>query len=67
MAEAASLRPVTAGARFTAKSVHVGFVMDDVAQRQVYLRVLRLSLSVSFHKCFKIRDDIILETDSIIK
>jgi hypothetical protein len=35
---------------FASRSVHVGFVVDKVALRQVFLRVLRISLSVSFHR-----------------
>jgi hypothetical protein len=36
--------------RFTLGSVHAGFVVDKVAMRQVFLRVLRSSLPVSFHR-----------------
>jgi hypothetical protein len=32
-------------------SVHVGFVVDKVALGQVFLRVLRFPLSLTFHRC----------------
>jgi hypothetical protein len=35
---------------FAPRSVHVGFVADKVAVGQVFLRVLRFSLSISFHR-----------------
>jgi hypothetical protein len=35
---------------FAAGSIHVGFVVDKVALRQVFLGVLRFSLSISFHR-----------------
>ena len=47
--------------------VHVGFVVDEMALRQVYLRIFRFPFSVSFHKYFKISGDIILATVSIVK
>jgi hypothetical protein len=36
---------------FDPGSVHVGFVVDKVALGLVFPRVLRFSLSVSFHRC----------------
>jgi hypothetical protein len=36
---------------FDPGSVHVGFVVDKEALAQIFLRVLRLSLSVAFHLC----------------
>jgi hypothetical protein len=40
MAQAVSRRPHTAESEFAAGSFHVGFVLDKVAQEQVFLRVL---------------------------
>jgi hypothetical protein len=51
----------------TLNSVHVGFVVDYMALTQVYFRVFRFPFSESFHKYFKISDDIILATVSILK
>jgi hypothetical protein len=31
--------------------VHVGFLVDKLALGQVFLRVLRFPLSISFHRC----------------
>jgi hypothetical protein len=36
---------------FDPGSVHMGFVVDKVALGQVFPRVLRFSLSISFHRC----------------
>jgi hypothetical protein len=36
---------------FDPGSVHVGFVVDRVALRQVFLRVVGFFLSISFHWC----------------
>jgi hypothetical protein len=47
MAQAVSRRPHTV----EAGSIHMGFVVDRVALGQICLRVLHLSLSVSFHRC----------------
>jgi hypothetical protein len=52
MAQAVSRRHLTAEARVDPASVRVGFVVDKVALGQVFLRVLRFSLSASFHRCF---------------
>jgi hypothetical protein len=35
---------------FAAGSIHVGFVVDKVALEQVFLRVLRFPLPISFHR-----------------
>jgi hypothetical protein len=43
MAQAVSSRPLTAEARVRSGSVHVRFVVDKVALRQVFPRVLRFS------------------------
>jgi hypothetical protein len=43
MAQVVSRRPVIGKAGFVPWSVHVGFVVDKVAQGQFYLRVLRFS------------------------
>jgi hypothetical protein len=40
MAQVVSRRPLTAEARVSAWSIHVGFVVDKVALGQVFLRVL---------------------------
>jgi hypothetical protein len=40
---AVSCRPFTAGARVRAGSIYVGFIVDKVALRQVFIRVLRSS------------------------
>jgi hypothetical protein len=50
MAHAVSRRPLIAEAGFAPGSVHVGFVLDKMATGQVYLRVLRYSLSISYHR-----------------
>jgi hypothetical protein len=41
MAQAVSRRPPTAEAPFDPKLVHVGFVVDKVALRQVFSRIIR--------------------------
>jgi hypothetical protein len=41
IAQAVSRRFLTAGAGFASRSVHVGFVVDEVALGQVFLRGLR--------------------------
>jgi hypothetical protein len=43
MAHIISRWPLTAEARFAPRSINVGFVLDKVAQGQVFLRVLRFS------------------------
>jgi hypothetical protein len=48
--QAVSRRPVTAEVWFVPGSVRVGFVVDKVALGQVFLRVLRFSLSISFRR-----------------
>jgi hypothetical protein len=45
MAQAVSHLPVNTEAWFATGSIHVVFVVDTVAQGQVYLRVLRFSLA----------------------
>jgi hypothetical protein len=50
MARVANLRPLTTEARFAPGSFRVRFVMDKVALGQDYLRVLRFSPSISFHR-----------------
>jgi hypothetical protein len=44
----AGLSPRRTG--FAPGSIHVGFVVDKVALGQVFLRVLRFPLSISFHR-----------------
>jgi hypothetical protein len=44
MAQAVSHPPVNTEAWFATGSIHVVFVVDTVAQEQVYLRVLRFPL-----------------------
>jgi hypothetical protein len=51
MAQAVRRRPLTEEAGFDSGSVHVGFVVDEVALGQVFLRVVGFPLSVSFHRC----------------
>jgi hypothetical protein len=50
MAYAVSRRPLTTEARFDPSVVYVGFGVDKVAVGQVSHRLLRFSLSVSFHR-----------------
>jgi hypothetical protein len=44
--------------QFAPRSVDVGFVVDKVALGQVFLRVLRFSLSISFHRGSRLSYDI---------
>jgi hypothetical protein len=46
MGQVVSRRPLTAEARLRARVNHVGFVVDKVALGQVFLRVLRFTLSI---------------------
>jgi hypothetical protein len=52
MAQVVSRRPLTAEVRVRALSIHVGFVVDNVAVVQAFLRVLTFSLPISFHRGF---------------
>jgi hypothetical protein len=38
--------------KFDPRTVHVQFVVDKMALRQVLLQVLQFPLSIQFHKCF---------------
>jgi len=54
------------------RSIHVRYVVETGALRQVFLRISRLSLSKSFHHCptltlSPITDVTILITDSVVK
>jgi hypothetical protein len=48
--EGGSCRGVTRRPGFETGSVHVGFMVDKRSLRQVFLWVLRFSLSISFHR-----------------
>jgi hypothetical protein len=50
MAQVVSRRLLPQMSRFVSESVHVGFMVEKVALGQVFLRGLRFSLSVSFHR-----------------
>jgi hypothetical protein len=50
MAQVVSRRPLSAEARVCAWSVHVECMVDKVAMGNTFLHVLRLSLSISFHR-----------------
>ena len=52
MAQAVSRRPLTTEARGSVPGqARVRFVVDKVALGQVFLRVFRFPLSISFHRC----------------
>jgi hypothetical protein len=51
MAQAVSRRPLKAETKFAPWSIHMGFLVEEVALGRVFLRVLRISLSISFHRC----------------
>jgi hypothetical protein len=42
---------LTAEARVRSRTNHMRFVLDKVAMREVYFRVIRFPLFVSFHQC----------------
>jgi hypothetical protein len=50
IAQAVSRLPLTTEARFLPGSVYEGLVVESVALGHVFLRVLRVSLSISFHR-----------------
>jgi hypothetical protein len=61
MAQAVSRRPLTAAALVRAQVNPVRFVVDKVALGQVFLRVLRFPLSISFQTGLHISENSIKE------
>jgi len=59
MAQAVSRKLVTAKARSDPRPRHVKFGVDKMALEQVFLRVLRFPLSISFHTAspYSLTDD----------
>ena len=49
-----SCRPLTAEVHFGPKPFRVGFMVDQVPQKQGFLRVLRFSRQLSFHQFSKL-------------
>jgi hypothetical protein len=51
MAQGVDVRPVSGVALLQEQSVHLGFVVENVAVGQVFVQLLSFSLSVSSHWC----------------
>lgn len=73
MAQVVIRRPLDAEVRSNARYLFVGFLVDEKAMGQGFLRKLRFSLSLSRHQCpifhslIHHRCDIISATDTIVK